>query len=136
MTPREHLPRDRRSVTKRFELRWPEKICEECGAESRRSQTLRVYVTVGFYDDGRPGEIFFSADRMGRFPHGMLCALAMATSIAWQHGVPLESTIKQWRATKFPPEGFTGEEEFPLCTSLLDYVAQWLEARFVRKEKP
>jgi len=35
---------------------------------------------------------------------------------------------------RFGPAGFTGDKEFPSATSMIDLVAQWLEARFVKME--
>jgi ribonucleoside-diphosphate reductase alpha chain len=132
---RRRMPTDRESITKRLQLVWPDHPCPHCGAEQHADKRLRVYATVGLYEDGTPGELFFSGDRMGKFPHGVLHNLAMMASLALQYGAPIEKVIAQWRSTRFPPEGFTGDKEFPRCTSLLDYVARWLEARFVTRGK-
>ena len=42
----------------------------------------------------------------------------------------IEKIIKQWKNTRFPPEGFTGDPRFPRCTSLLDLCAQWMQDMF------
>jgi len=115
---RKKLPADRESITRRFVLTWP------------NGDTFRFYVTVGLYEDGTPGEIFFSSDKTGQFASSMLRALAMAASIALQYGAPVEKIIQQWRGTSFPPEGFTGDE-FRMCRSPLDLVAKWLTATFL-----
>jgi len=127
---RDQLPINRQSLTRRFSAPWPEERCPHCG-EIIRADKLRIYTTVSLYDAGNPGEIFFSADQIGGFAHGLMASLAMATSIALQYGAPIEKIVKQWRATRFPPEGFTGDPDFPRCTSLLDLVGQWLEKRFI-----
>ena len=120
---RKYPPMDRESVVKKFEVSWP--------ASGDQTEKLELYMIIGMYEDGSPCDLFFACSKTGSFAHGLLSSLAMMTSIAWQHGCPVEKTIKQWRGTQFPPRGFTGDKEFPRCGSLLDYLAQYLEARFV-----
>jgi ribonucleoside-diphosphate reductase alpha chain len=73
MSGRERLQQRRRSVTFSF----------ECAA-------LRYTATVGFYPDGRLGEVFLGNHRADS--HADSCAKdsAILASIALQHGVPLD----------------------------------------------
>lgn len=91
---------------------------------------FKIYATVGLYEDGRPGEIFFTADRPGSLERGLLNALGIAISIGLQHGVSLSTFTKQLRGMRFEPAGFTGDPELPSCSSILDCVARWLEKKF------
>jgi len=50
-------------------------------------------VTVGFYDDGRPGEVFISGGKSGEQVEAIARDGAVLLSMALQHGVALE-TIK------------------------------------------
>jgi ribonucleoside-diphosphate reductase alpha chain len=118
---REYPPYERESITRKFSVVWP-----------KNEDRLELYLTVGLYEDGRPCDFFFDTSKMGDFPHGVLHALAMMTSIALQYGCPIGKIIKQWRATKFLPEGFTGDPEFKICTSLLDFIGRWLEKKFAK----
>ena len=68
----------------------------------RRSNTFsfRVadcegYVTVGEYEDGRPGEVFMKVSKQGSTLSGVMDAFAIAVSLGLQHGVPLVDLCPQ-----------------------------------------
>lgn len=92
---------------------------------------MKFYFTVGLYPDGRLGEVFIKADRSGSLASGALDAVAMVMSIALQHGVPLQVLLDKIRHLRFEPEGWTGNEEFPRASSVLDLLAQWLSKKFL-----
>lgn len=91
---------------------------------------MRLYFTVSTYADGRPGELFLKADRTGTLASGVLDAVATTVSMLLQYGVPLDEITSKLRHTRYEPAGFTGDAEFPRCTSPLDLLAQWLERKF------
>jgi len=93
-----------------------------------------LYLTVGLYEDGRVGELFFHG-RMGELAHGLADACALVASLALQRGVPLVDITTKWRGMRFAPAGFTGDKEFPRASSILDYAAKWLESRFVYRDE-
>lgn len=127
---RERLPDERRSVIKKFRI---------AGQEG--------YIIAGFYDDGRPGEIFIHVekppkrrDEEGReqeisetdvqiwsMLRGFTEAVAISTSLLLQVGVPLKEIAVKHRGTQFYPSGFTKDENIPRATSILDYVFRWLQ---------
>jgi len=76
MTDRRELPMRRRSET--FEI--------DFGGLSK-SHT----VTVGYYDDGRPGEVFISGGKSGEQVEAIARDGAVLLSMALQHGVALET---------------------------------------------
>lgn len=51
----------------------------------------RFTATVGFYDDGRPGEVFLSASKLTSDSDIMVRDAAILLSFALQHGVPIGS---------------------------------------------
>ena len=57
-------------------------------------------------------------------------SFATAISIALQHGVPLHVLIEKFKGTRFEPAGFTGNQEIPIATSIMDYLFRWLAIRF------
>lgn len=117
---REHLPDERQSITKRFE------VAKTDGA------LMRVYATVGLYSDGRPGELFIHADKVGTTAHGALDAAAMAVSVGLQYGIPLKVYTEKLKGTRFGPEyPKFGDEKRPRGASILALVAQWLEEKFL-----
>ncbi len=115
---RRRLPQTRMSVTHKFEV---------AGHEG--------YLTVGYYDDGEPGEIFIKMAKEGSMASGLLDGLAMTMSVAIQHGVPLKLLCDKFKHTRFEPSGFTNNPDIPMATSLLDYIGKWLETMHL-KERP
>jgi ribonucleoside-diphosphate reductase alpha chain len=88
------------------------------------------YITVGLYQDGSPGEIFVRMAKEGSVIAGLMDSFATATSLALQHGVPLPVLIEKFKGTRFEPSGFTGNQEIPIATSIMDYLFRWLALRF------
>ena len=107
---RKRLPDTRQAVTKKFKV-----------------GDMRLYATAGFYEDGRLGEVFIKADRKGSFATGALDAWAICLSLGLQHGVPLEVYTTKLRGMRFEPDGLTGDPKFPMCSSVIDLVARWLQ---------
>lgn len=111
---RERLPDERKSLTHTFKL----------GGNP-------LHVVVGMYDDGRPGEIMAFDLRMGSFEHAMMDAAFEMISVGLQYGIPLEVFVNKLIGKRFPPDGFTSDKAFPMCSSVLDLVAQWLKRTFL-----
>ena len=88
------------------------------------------YITVGLYEDGTPGEIFVRMAKEGSVIAGLMDSFATAISLALQHGVPLHVLIEKFKGTRFEPSGFTGNQEIPIATSIMDYLFRWLAIRF------
>ena len=88
------------------------------------------YMTVGLYQDGSPGEIFVRMAKEGSVIAGLMDSFATSISLALQHGVPLPVLIEKFKGTRFEPSGFTGNQEIPLATSIMDYLFRWLALRF------
>ena len=88
------------------------------------------YITVGMYEDGSPGEIFVRMAKEGSVIAGLMDSFATSISLALQHGVPLTVLIDKFKGTRFEPAGFTGNQEIPIATSIMDYLFRWLSIRF------
>jgi len=88
------------------------------------------YITVGLYQDGCPGEIFVRMAKEGSVIAGLMDSFATSISLALQHGVPLTVLIDKFKGTRFEPSGFTGNQEIPIATSIMDYLFRWLNIRF------
>jgi ribonucleoside-diphosphate reductase alpha chain len=88
------------------------------------------YITVGMYEDGSPGEIFVRMAKEGSVIAGLMDSFGTAVSLSLQHGVPLQVLIEKFKGTRFEPSGFTGNQEIPLATSIMDYLFRWLAIRF------
>ena len=92
------------------------------------------YITVGLYEDGRPGEVFISCNRHGSFARGTLDAIGIFISFALQYGAPIEDIIRKLKGITFAPNGITRNKEIPLTKSILDYLGLYLESEFGDKD--
>jgi ribonucleoside-diphosphate reductase alpha chain len=117
-TARVALPKERQSLTHKFEI---------AGHEG--------YVTVGFYEDGRVGEIFLNGfGKDGSFIQCMMGCWAKSMSVALQHGQPLHKLCTNYLDMRFEPYGATTNPEIPHAKSIPDYIARWLALRFLSQE--
>jgi len=99
-----------------------------------KPKTYTGYVIVGLYRDGQPGEIFVSFAKMGGRQGALIDAWCTAVSMMLQSGHPLESITGKVKALGFEPRGFTEHATIRTCTSPLDYIARWLELKFLPAE--
>jgi ribonucleoside-diphosphate reductase alpha chain len=90
-----------------------------------------VYITVGLYPDGNPGEIFITMAKEGSTVSGLMDSFACAVSIALQHGVPLRLLCEKFAHTRFEPSGWTNNAEIGFAKSIMDYIFRWLHLRFL-----
>jgi ribonucleoside-diphosphate reductase alpha chain len=94
------------------------------------------YIHVGLYPDSRkPGEVFITVSKEGSTLAGVMDSFATALSLALQYGVPLEDLVEKFKNQRFEPSGFTGDE-IQSATSIVDYVAKWLEHHFLKATDP
>jgi len=115
---RRRLPDERHAITHKFSIG---------GHEG--------YLTVGLYEDGRPGEIFLVMAKEGSTISGLMDAVATSISIALQHGVPLPILVAKLAHTRYEPSGLTRHPAIPVALSLTDYVCRWLGWKFLPKEQ-
>jgi len=111
---RERLPHTRRSLTHKFEI-----------------QGHEGYINVGFYPDGRPGELFITMAKEGSTIGGLMDVLGTAISIGLQYGVPLEVFVNKFAHSRFEPAGFTRNPDIPIAKSIADYIFRWLGMEFI-----
>jgi ribonucleoside-diphosphate reductase alpha chain len=104
-TTRTRLPRRRRSTTFAF-----------------RVADCEGYVTVGEYEDGRPGEVFMKVSKQGSTLSGVMDAFSISVSLGLQHGVPLSTFVRKYTNMRFEPAGITDDAELRLASSLVDYI--------------
>ncbi|MEQ8850774.1 MAG: hypothetical protein RIB32_03220 [Phycisphaerales bacterium] len=89
------------------------------------------YLTVGLYADGAPGEIFIKMAKEGSTISGMVQAFCRAFSLALQYGLSVEDAVRRFKGMRFEPMGATNNPEIPEASSVIDYVARFLEKEFV-----
>jgi len=93
------------------------------------------YLTVGLYEDGRPGEIFITTAKGGSTLNGMMDAFALSISINLQYGVPLKVLVEKFSHMRFEPLGFTTNKDLPMAKSIMDYIFRWMENHFLKTEE-
>jgi ribonucleoside-diphosphate reductase alpha chain len=111
---REKMPLERASVTHKFSVG---------GHEG--------YLTVGMYEDGRPGELFIKMAKEGSTLSGVMDGLALTISLGLQYGVPLKVFVDKLVNTRFEPSGISANPQIRFATSVLDYIARWLGGKFI-----
>ena len=111
---RESLPQTRRSLTHKFAI---------SGHEG--------YLTIGLFQDGQPGEIFIKMSKEGSTLSGLIQGFCRAFSLALQHGLSAADAVERFRGMRFEPMGPTSNPEIPEASSILDYVARYIEKNFV-----
>jgi ribonucleoside-diphosphate reductase alpha chain len=115
---RQKLPRTRQSRTFSF-----------------RVADCQGYVTVGEYEDGRPGEVFLKVAKQGSTLAGIMDAFAIGLSMGLQYGVPLEAYIEKFTNVRFEPAGMTDDPDIRFATSLVDYIFRRLAVEYIDKDK-
>lgn len=110
---RQSLPSTRESVTHKFSVARHE-----------------GYLTIGLYPDGKPGEIFIKMSKEGSTISGMCQAFCRAFSLALQYGLTVEDAVVRFKGMRFEPMGPTSNPEIPECSSIVDYVARFLELHY------
>ena len=85
-----------------------------------------LYMHVGYFDDGMPGELFVRMAKVGTTESCLLDALCQSVSVGLQYGVPLEKYLDKWIGTQFEPAGFTGADDIRSAASPLDLIAKKL----------
>lgn len=115
---RAKLPDERHSITHKFSIG---------GHEG--------YITVGLYENGKPGELFVTMNKQGSTLSGIMDAWASFVSFSLQYGMPLEEVVKKLVFMRFEPAGPTKNSEIPITQSIMDYIGRWLALRFLNKDK-
>jgi ribonucleoside-diphosphate reductase alpha chain len=115
---RERLPRRRKSSTFSF-----------------RVADCEGYVTVGEYEDGRPGEVFMKVSKQGSTLAGIMDAFSISVSLGLQHGVPLATYVRKYGNMRFEPAGITDDPELRIATSLVDYIFRRLAVDYLPLEE-
>ena len=111
MTERERLPDTRKSITHKFTI-----------------LNHEGYITVGKYEDGRPGELFIKMSKVGSTTSGLMDTIGILTSLCLQHGVPIEVLASKMENMRFEPI------EEGKATSVVDYIFRWIRDQFKKKK--
>lgn len=113
---RERLPDRRRTTTQKVKI---------------GGRTL--YVNIGFYPDGRPGEVFLDMAKQGTAIRGWANDAALLVSLLLQHGATpgeIAYAIRDMHNELFPAEEVVGCPGIESAAGPLDFLAQLLQKEF------
>lgn len=114
---RRSLPATRESLTHKFQI-----------------GNHEGYLTVGLHEDGSVGEIFLKMSKEGSTISGMCQAFCRAFSLSLQHGLSLREAVDRFKGMRFEPMGATSNPDVPEASSIVDYIARYLECHFLKAE--
>lgn len=112
---RESLPSRRKSVT------WKFRVVSVSGVSTT------IHFTVGFYADGRVGEVFIDMHKQGAALRDWASKTAMLVSVLLQMGMPLEEVSTHFLGQQAEPAGRV--ELYPkllMCSSVMDCIMRIL----------
>ena len=92
----------------------------------------KVYIIVGLFEDGSPGELFIKVNNED--DQGWCNSIAILVSIILQADVPLKTICKHLSYQHFDPSGWTQNEDIGYAKSVVDYIGRWLLLMFGEKE--
>ena len=92
----------------------------------------KVYLRTGEYEDGGVGEIFVDMHKEGAAFRSLMNNFAIAISIGFQYGVPLEEFVESFTFTRFEPSGVVeGNDAIKMATSIIDYIFRELAVSYL-----
>ena len=94
----------------------------------------KVFMNVGLYPDGSPGELFLNVSQRGSTEDSLFDAVAIFTSMWLQTGNKLEDLIDKFGYSRFEPSGITTDEDIPNATSILAYVFRRMGIDYLDKD--
>ena len=115
---RYRLPDSRESITHKFVF---------YGDDNKE---YKGYITVGLFDDGKPGEIFIHVAKIGTRINGLLNTIAVSVSIGLQYNIPLNVYAEKFINIGFEPYGMTNNPDIKFAKSIVDYIFKWLKNKF------
>ncbi len=93
-----------------------------------RLDGLKLYITVGYYDNGELAELFISSDKEGTTIKGLLSALSKSISYMFQFGIDPRHISKMLRGHKFEPAGLvTDHPNIKFADSIADLISKIID---------
>jgi len=91
-------------------------------------------MTAGSYPDDGLGEVFVKLGKQGWTLAGVMDSFSIATSIALQYGVPLETYVSKFTNLRFEPAGLTDDADVRMAQSIMDYIFRRLALDYLPYE--
>ena len=89
---------------------------------------LTIYITTGYYEDGRLAEVFATSGRQGSLVRGLLDSLSKTISKMLQYGVAPGDVAETYRGQKYEPNGFvSGHPYIKQVDSISDLISKIID---------
>ena len=121
---RKRLPATRKAVTHKVVIYTNQGIDPNSPVE--------VFITVGMYDDGRPGEVFIRTVNEHKGPYEQW---AIALSFLLQSKTDFRSIYAKFAWASYEPSGMTDDPDIRNAKSITDYAIRWIGKEFKQIEE-
>ncbi len=89
---------------------------------------IELYITLGFYDNGKISELFVSTDKEGTVVKGILASLSKAISNMLQYNIPASEISRTLRNQQFEPSGFVSRHPYiKSAASISDLISKVID---------
>lgn len=88
------------------------------------------YLIAGVRQNGTPRDLFIVGNKVGSATRGYLDTIGILISYILRNNLPLQEITSRLRGIRFEPSGFTSDNEIRVSTSIVDYIARWLDGKF------
>lgn len=94
---------------------------------------ITMYGTL-WTDGGMPKGLALMTNGVGSLERGTLGVIGRLVTMGLQHGIPCGDVVRELKGVAFEPAGITGDPAAPFVSSVVDWVARWMEERCAQKE--
>lgn len=89
---------------------------------------IELYITIGFYENGKIAELFVSTDKDGTVVKGLVASLSKSLSHMLQYNIPPEKISTMLRGQKYEPAGFVERHPYiKHATSISDLISKVID---------
>lgn len=89
---------------------------------------IELYVTIGFYKNGKMSELFVSTDKEGTVVKGLLASLSKTISNMLQYNIPAKEISRLLRGQQFEPSGFVARHPYiKSASSIADLLSKIID---------
>ena len=99
------------------------------------TSSIHGYLHMADNEDGTLHSISIDISKEGTLVRAMCNCFASCINKGMESGIPLKAFVDEFKGWRFPPCGdVTGSPNVSQCTSILDYIMQELEARYLKEK--
>lgn len=89
---------------------------------------IELYITIGFYENGRMAELFVSTDKEGNVVKGLLASLSKTISNMLQYNVPAKEIARLLRGQQYEPSGIVTRHPYiKTAASISDLISKVID---------